>query len=49
VFKTNGYHEKEFNMEVLKARKRPCIKRNDNEEDGRNINLSYIKGATEKN
>jgi len=35
-------------MAVLKEIRGPRIRRNDNEEGGRNINLSYIKGITEK-
>jgi hypothetical protein len=33
VFKMNGYQEKQFNMVVLKARRRPHI-RNEEKEEG---------------
>jgi hypothetical protein len=48
MFKRNGYHEKQFNMAVLKERRAPQNRSNNNEEGGRNINLPYIKGTTEK-
>jgi hypothetical protein len=44
VFKMNGYQEKQFNMVVLRAKRGPHIRNNDIEE-GKNINLPYTKGT----